>query len=91
MRNTQPAKDSPTFADAYTRIMDMIRKHCLDTYSKQIMVDLTTVRDKQHLEMQFNLIEIAEAEEKPLVTTGHSHNHAVSPPIIVCYNTIYQL
>ena len=63
--------------------MDKILKRCGSASDNEVAIDLSTISAMDDLIDQYDLILVAESQDKLRVTTGHAHNHPIAPPIEV--------
>ena len=63
--------------------MSLVLKRCGKASEDEVVLDLSTMDSVEELTDKYHLISVAQEKEQIIVTTGHTNNHAVSPPVEV--------
>lgn len=82
-KDQEPFTCTDVLAETYARLMELVLKRCENAFDNEVYVDLSTVADVKALMSKYNLIQVTETKDQPMVVTGHTHNHQVMPPIVV--------
>lgn len=83
----EPMPGAPNFASTYDKLMTLVLKRCGKASDNEVVIDLAQMDSVEQLNSKYHLISVAQEKEQIIVSTGHAHNHAVSPPVEVSIQT----